>query len=420
MENSSKQQQLLDLFNKVEQIGVNYLQVEDEFLDSEFITVNGLKLYNFGNCGYLALEQDIRIKQKSIEYINRYGSMYATSRSFASLKILGDTEQLMAEIFERPVLIGNTTGLIHIAAIPILAEKKDAILADKQVHRTVSNAILMAKAQGTTTETIPHNNIDILEKRIIELSKTHNRIWYMADSIYSMFGDAAPLIKLRELLDKFDQFYLYIDDAHGMSWAGKNGAGFLRSQINWHPKLIMATSFQKGFGAFGAGLVMPDEAMKKKIQYLGSIFIFSGPPTPATLGGINASAAIHLSDEIYTLQARLQSLVAHFSHMCHLFNLPLVSKTNSPVLFIGIGEVDTTISIAKSLIDKGFFTNTCAYPAVPIGNAGLRITLSLHHNNDGISKLLKCIKEELLFHDLNTEEILLKYRRINQFEEINQ
>jgi 7-keto-8-aminopelargonate synthetase-like enzyme len=418
MEISGKQQQLMDLFGRVDQVGVNYLQVEDEYLDSEFITVKGQKLHNFGNCGYMALEQDERIKQKSIEYINRYGSMYATSRSFASLKVLGETEDIMAEIYDRPVLIGNTTGLCHIAAIPLLLEKKDAILADKQVHRTVSNAILMAKAQGTTVETIPHNNIGILENRIIELSKTHNRVWFMADSIYSMFGDAAPLSKLRELLDKYDQFYLYIDDAHGMSWAGKNGSGFLRSQIDWHPKLIMATSLQKGFGAFGATLVLPDEAMKKRIQYLGSIFIFSGPPTPATLGAIRGSAEIHLSNEIYDLQDRLQKLVIHFMDTCALLNLPLVSKSISPVLFIGIGEIDTTIAIAKSLINKGFFVNCCAYPAVPIGNAGLRITLSLHHSNGGISKLLNAVNDEMIIHGLNTIDILSKYKRINQFEEV--
>jgi 7-keto-8-aminopelargonate synthetase-like enzyme len=416
MEVSAKQSQLFSLFNSVAEYGVNYLEVEDESLTDEFITVKGKKLYNFGNCGYLALEQDERVKESSIDFIRRYGSFYPSSRSFASLKVLSETEEVLEQIFERPILLGNTTGLCHIAAIPLLADKNDIILADKQVHKTVTNAILMAKAQGTAVETVPHNNLANLEEKIINHSKKYNKVWFMADSIYSMFGDSSDLVGLRALLDKYDQFYLYLDDAHGMSWAGKNGSGYLKSQIDWHPKLIMATSFQKGFGAFGAGLVLPDEMMKKHVKYLGSIFIFSGPPTPATLGAIAGAAKIHLTDEIYDRQNNLIALINHFIDTCSKLSIPLVSKSVSPVLFVGVGDTDVTIKIGKELIERGFFVNCCAYPAVPIGNSGLRITLSLHHSLDGVTKLLTNIAELFNKYELDMAEIMPKYKRINQFE----
>ncbi len=418
MEISQGQRKVFDLFESTANIGINQLIVEDESLQNEFITVKGAKLYNFGNCGYLALEQDQRVKDESINFIQRYGSFYPSSRSFASLKILSQTEETLANIFERPVLLGNTTGLCHIGAIPLLVGKKDVILADRQVHKTVSNAILMAQATGTLVETLPHNNLAILEEKIIAYSKTHQKIWFMADSIYSMFGNASDLIGLRMLLEKYEQFYLYLDDAHGMSWIGKNGSGYVRSKIDWHDKLIMATSFQKGFGAFGAGLVLPNEAFKKQIQYLGSIFIFSGTPTPSTLGAIAGAAKIHLSPEIVEKQDKLMELIEYFILLCDQLQLPLVSKTKSPVLFIGVGHNEKTIAISKHLIENGFFVNCCGFPAVPLGNSGLRITLSLHHNKEGILKLLIAIKNLFEENDLNILEIMLKYKNINQFEEI--
>lgn len=44
-----------------------------------------------------------------------------------------------------------------------------------------------------------------------------------------MYGDAAPVKEIEKLLNKYDNFHLYIDDAHGMSWTGKNGCGYVRS-----------------------------------------------------------------------------------------------------------------------------------------------------------------------------------------------
>ena len=42
---------------------------------------------------------------------------------------------------------------------------------------------------------------------------------------YFHIDDYAPFEELKSLLDKYLEFHLYIDDAHGMSWTGKNGAG---------------------------------------------------------------------------------------------------------------------------------------------------------------------------------------------------
>ena len=53
----------------------------------------------------------------------------------------------------------------------------------------------------------------------------------MADGVYSMFGDYAPIAELIELTKKYSQLHLYFDDVHGMSWIGKNGTGFVFDSI---------------------------------------------------------------------------------------------------------------------------------------------------------------------------------------------
>jgi 7-keto-8-aminopelargonate synthetase-like enzyme len=53
-----------------------------------------------------------------------------------------------------------------------------------------------------------------LEARIEELSKKHDKVWYFADGIYSMYGDGTPVEKVYDLMDKNEKFHFYVDDAH--------------------------------------------------------------------------------------------------------------------------------------------------------------------------------------------------------------
>jgi 7-keto-8-aminopelargonate synthetase-like enzyme len=71
--------------------------------------------------------------------------------------------------------------------------------------------------------------MDLLEDKITELSKTYQKIWYKADGVYSMFSDVTLVKELYELMDRYEQFNIYVDDAHGMSWAGENRRGYFLS-----------------------------------------------------------------------------------------------------------------------------------------------------------------------------------------------
>jgi 7-keto-8-aminopelargonate synthetase-like enzyme len=126
-----------------------------------------------------------------------------------------------ASIFQNETIVTPTTTLGHIAAIPVLVNKDDAIILDHQVHASVQMAVQLVKAKGVFTCMIRHNRLDMLAEQIKKLRKKYKRIWYMADGVYSMYGDAAPMEALTKLADEFEQLYLYVDDAHGISWPVK-------------------------------------------------------------------------------------------------------------------------------------------------------------------------------------------------------
>lgn len=359
------------------------------------ILEDGMAIY-FGNCSYLALENDIRLKEAAKDAIDKHGIQFACSRSYASLSIYEEMEYLLSEIFGKPTIVAPTTTLSHLSTIPVLAGPKDAIIFDQQVHASVQNAIWMVKAGGTHVELIRHNRMDMLEDRIKKLSETHSRIWFMTDGVYSMFGDPAPLKELWELMERYENFYVYIDDAHGMSWTGKHGNGFALSQFPYfHDRMVLVTSLVKGFGASGGAIIVPDKELRQVLLNIGPTLMFSGPVMPAVMGAVVASAKIHLSDEIYERQKALSALVSHFNQVCEDLNIPLVSKSETPVFFIGVGSLENGMTIGKEMLERGFLLNISSYPAVPYKNSGLRSTVTLYHDKQDITEMLRTFAEIL-------------------------
>jgi 7-keto-8-aminopelargonate synthetase-like enzyme len=398
-EEKSKHEQIIEIvdqiFTSARDLGVSQVVAQDEELDGRHIRINGVDVLNFSSCSYLGLELDPRLKAGVIEASQRYGTQFSSSRAYVSVGLYTELENLLGKIFNQPVIMCPSVTLAHLSNIPVLIGDSDAIILDAQVHECVQTAVQLLKARNITVEVIRHNRMDALEEKIIALKGKHKKIWYMADGVYSMYGDFAPLPELERLLNTYEQFHLYVDDAHGMSWAGKNGSGYVLSQIDFHPRLYLVTSTNKGFAAAGGLLVFPDKDSRRKVRNCGKTLIFSGPIQPPMLGAAIASAKIHLSNEIYTLQKQLQETIRFFNATAKMYDLPLICESSSPINFIGVGKPAVGYSMAKRLLNLGYYINLSAYPSVSYNQTGLRLPLNLHHTKEDIDNVLKTIAEQL-------------------------
>jgi 7-keto-8-aminopelargonate synthetase-like enzyme len=405
---STAQKLLTESMSHAESLGVVQGHFTDHCLNGQTVKVFNKDLYHFANCSYLGLELDPRIKEAAKDAIDRYGVQFSCSKTYLSSQLYEILEDKLSQIFNKPVIVPPTTSLGHISWIPNVVHKNDAVIMDQQVHRSVQNAVMIAKANGTTVEIVRHNRMDLLEDKIIELSKNYQKIWYMADGVYSMFGDVAPVQELYDLMDRYEQFNLYVDDAHGMSWTGENGQGYFLSQMSYfHEKLCLITSLCKGFGTNGAVMIFANEAQKAMIKYVGSTLIFSGPLPPASLAAGIVSADIHLSEEINFRQEVLHEKMQFFVDKSNALNLPLVRQDLSPICFIGTGSnPNHSIDIAHDLQKDGFFVNASTFPIVPLKNAGLRITLNVNCADETINNLLISIKNRMDERGINTEEVM--------------
>ncbi|MEQ1502669.1 MAG: aminotransferase class I/II-fold pyridoxal phosphate-dependent enzyme [Myxococcota bacterium] len=362
---------------------------------------DGQEVVSFAGCGYLALERDPRLVNGAIDAIHRCGVSFGASRCFVTTPMYAEAEALLAQVFDRPVVLAGSTTLAHGAALPILLDAADAVLFDHQVHHSVQVALASLAAAGVRSRPVAHADFEALESGIRDaVARGARRIWYCADGVYSMFGDRLRIGSLGALMHRYPQLHAYLDDAHGMSWCGPRGAGSVFDPRLPPDRTVVATSLSKGFGAGGGAIVVPDLLTKHRIENLGPSLMFSIQLPPPVLGAIRASAAIHASPEIIGLQRTVADRVAFararlVADPAVAARLPILDPAPTPIQYVVLGDEATTIGVARRLLDQGLLVNPVAYPAVPRGSAGIRFTVTRAHTEADLARLIDAIAVEV-------------------------
>lgn len=384
-----------EVFTDAKQEGILHLYAKGGSFSGRTIGIGNRELFHFGTTGYLGLEQDIRLKRAAADAIMAYGTQFPLSKSYISHPLYGQLEEKVAQMYGSPIIITKNSTLGHLGVIPSAVSDRDAIILDHQVHWSVQSASKVLKNRSVPIDMVRHNNLNMLEDKIKSHANKRERIWYMADGIYSMYGDYAPIKELMSLCNRYPQLFLYIDDVHGMGWIGKNGTGYALSELGELPdNVLLFGTLSKTFGASGAVLACADKKMHNKTKTFGGPLTFSAQLEPASVAAAIASADIHLSPEIYSLQNDLRERIQYFNALLQGTGLPLIDHNNSPVFYIGTGMPKTGYNFVNRLMKEGYYVNLGLFPAVPVKNTGVRITISRHNQK----KEIKGLVEAMAYH----------------------
>ncbi len=374
--------------------GSAFQYFEDEQFNGRTVRINNRELLHFASCSYLGLETHPALINGSIEAVRKYGTQTPSSRATLSSPLYKEFEQLLGKIFPGYVIVTQTVTLAHCSVLPLLVREKDAIILDAYVHNSIRMASQICRANGTMVLISRHNDMEHVKYLIYRLKKEGcENIWYCADGIYSIHGNFCDVRGLQALLDEEENFYAYVDDAHGTGWCGKNGCGYVIGTFGLHEKMIVAESFAKSFASSGGGIVVPDNLIGEYIRMIGQTMIFSGPLQPSLLGAAIASASLHLSGDIERWQRELVDLIRHFRHKSRELGLPIVTLDESPIQLLRIGSLEKMFRVLASLVRRGFLPMTASYPAIAKGDDGIRITLTRHLTKSDIDDFLGNLKD---------------------------
>lgn len=401
---------------------VAFLYTEDNQFNGKNVKINGRTHTNLGSCSYLGLELHPHVKDSAKKAIDHFGTQFSSSRSYLSCGLYKEAEDLLSQIFDNEnLIIAPSTSMGHLIVMPVIIGPNDLVITDHQAHYSMQYVFQVLGSHGTDIQVLRHNDLGELEARIIDQQERYDKIWYVMDGVYSMYGDLAPLTEVEQLLNKYDALHVYADDAHGMSWTGENGKGYLLSQIDQHDRMIIATSLNKSFAAGGGVTLFPNHEWYHRVKMYGGHLMFSGPLQNGSLGAIIGSAEVHLSSEITVLQESFAAKVEYCLYMLKQYGLPVVSEDLSPIFFVGLGLPRTGYNLLNRLIkQEGYMVNMAVYPAVPENCTGLRFTINNHLSNEDIKgfveKLAHHFPEALQEEERTIEDVYRGFRKVNSFD----
>lgn len=401
-----------ELLTEAKEQDIILLTSENSSWEGDVIKINDRDLINFGTCGYLGLETHPKLIEGSIDFTRKFGTQYSISRTY----VISDKSKLLesnlSAIFNhKKVLTYTSTSLAHISVLPLVVGLNDLVILDQQVHISIQTATQLLAAKGIKIEMIRHNSLDMLEHKIQETYNSYDRIWYMVDGVYSMFGDVAPIEKINALLKKYNKLHLYVDDAHGMSWYGTHGCGRTFEACDTNGKTIYVSTMAKAFGVMGGIVVFPTSYWYEKVYMHGGPLAYSHPIPPPIMGAAIASAEIHLSEEIIKLQHELKDKINFTQQELLKTDLPIISSPETPIFYIGTGKPSVGYNLVRRMMSEGFYVNLAMFPVVPLKNTGLRFTINNHLSKSQIQSFLQAMEYHYPFALEEEDTTLAEVRR---------
>ncbi|WP_420713673.1 aminotransferase class I/II-fold pyridoxal phosphate-dependent enzyme [Pseudomonas sp. RtIB026] len=366
---------------------------------------HGRTLQHFCTTSYLGLDYHPDILQGAIEELENSRTLrIANSRNRCQLQVLDQYEAELSELFGCASLAtlscsAASSGVLPLVAAGIFTDGMSPhMVFDKFAHYSL-NHIKAACADETEVQTLPHNDMDQLES----ICRQHGRVAYVTDGYYSM-GGTAHMDALLYLKERYGLF-LYLDDSHALSTVGVFGQGFVRGQLQELDEgVIIVASLGKAFAASGGLVMLANTQQKRLVQRYGGPTNWSQSLNAAAIGAGRASARLHSSPLLNTLQQELRNNIELFDR---LLPTPHAGST-SPIRLIPLGEAEDAIAASTFLANNGFLTSAVFFPVVPKNAAALRITLRADMQPGEIESFCRSVAEYLdsnpaIAHLLNTQ-----------------
>ena len=271
----------------------------------------------------------------------------------------------------------NAGYLANIGLIPTIANRFTTVLSDELIHASLIDGIRLSYAKKYSFK---HNDYNDLER----LLKSNNGTKIIiAETVYSMDGDSPDLKLLFDLISKFDDTYIVLDEAHGLGLSGENNLGTAQSYIN-HPRcLAVVYPLGKAVGLSGA-FVVGSKILREYLINFSRSFIYSTAPSFSVVKELKSQLA-----QIYTEDnSAVFELKKYFLDNIH---------RNYSVLSGEYGAIVSLITREKSKIleeelrTNNLFVKAIMSPTVQKGEERLRICFHDYNTKDQVNQLLEIL-----------------------------
>ncbi len=344
-------------------------------------------LIDFSSNDYLGIAGDRELRERFFSSPeNRAPAMTSSaSRLLASdQKAYYELEEKLEALYRRKVLLFNSGYHANTGLIPILADRRTLIAADRLVHASIIDGIRLSGADFTRFR---HNDCDHLEAILRRRAGDYERVLVVTESVFSMDGDQADITRLASLKARHPGTMLYVDEAHAFGVAGPRGLGLSFGSPAYNEVDVLVGTFGKAAASTGAFCVMSDE-LKSLAVNRSRPLIFS-----TALAPICCAWTSFVIDRIVGMDTEREHLARLAGRLST--TLETLSKAPVPVGHIQplvIGDPRRAVELSKRLTKEGFKVLAIRAPAVPPGTERLRFGLSAAMTAGQIEDLCRTLK----------------------------
>ncbi|MDQ1660949.1 MAG: hypothetical protein QOJ68_929 [Blastococcus sp.] len=362
-----------------------------ELKDGVLHTAGGHEFVNFTCCSYLDLESHPKVVEGAVAALRRFGVLdHCIPRSRVQIPAMLELEASLGELFGADVVSAISASVASAGLLPLIASGhlgngiRPLMVFDKNCHVSLAGAKPTC-ADETEVVTCGHHDVGFLE----DMCKQYERVCYVVDGSDSL-GGYAPVRELAELQEEYGLLVFY-DDSHSISAYGQRGIGYVRSHCPvLDERTITVATLNKAFGTSGA-VIMLDGYPKKTLRVIerfAGALSYSQPLNTAAVGASLASAEIHRTEELTTLQRRLRANI-------ELFDTDIETEqagTTYPIRVVPMSD-DTVIEAGRRVYEAGFYVSPVFFPIVARGTAGLRVMLRAGQTDEQIRRLCAVLVE---------------------------
>jgi 8-amino-7-oxononanoate synthase len=322
---------------------------------------------SFATNDYLGLSQHPAVVAAGAAALHQWGAGAGSARLIVgSRPVHHELEAELASWKRTEAALLFPTGFqANLAALAVLAGPDVTVCSDELNHASIIDGCRLARGAVSVWR---HGDLDHLAAVLRAATAGGGRALVVADTVFSMDGDVAPLAELAELAAAFGAL-LVLDDAHDVFGASAALAA-------GPAELVRVGTLSKFLGSIG-GFVAGPRPLVELLVNRARPFIFTTASPPADAAAALAALGVLRSAEGGALVERLRRSIDR-----------LRPAHPSPIVPVVLGDEQAALDMAAKLLERGLHVPAIRPPTVPVGSSRLRVTLSAAHTDAHIDQLL--------------------------------
>jgi len=373
---------------QIEQSAGDFLNVVmQEILSGTEAIINGRRTILAGSNNYLGLSSnpdciDAACRAAREEGTGTTGSRMANGTFSGHVAL----EKELAEYFGRQGAVVFSTGYIaNLAMLSTLVGPGEVILLDADCHASIYDGCRLG---GAEIIRFRHNDAADLEKRLGRLAKRNTNVLVVAEGLYSMLGDRAPLADIVSVKQKHGA-YLMVDEAHSLGVLGENGRGLAEEAGVEEGVDFVVGTFSKSLGSIG-GFCVSNHPELNLVRYASRPYVFTASSSPSIIASTRRALQILRSKP--ELRHRLWDNANKLYRTLHDLGFTLGPEV-SPIVAARFDNMEEALAFWSDLLGRGVYVNMVLPPATPDGSCLLRCSVSAAHTEEQMAHICKSFTE---------------------------